>query len=142
MSIHISRLLLCLFLQYCADCEPFLCACRSVIKALIQGVLPGIVLKLFLIFLPAILMFMSKIEGFTAISFLERRAAWKYYIFQLVNVFLGSIIAGAAFEQLNTFIHQPANKYVLLISVLCQMPLHLLFNSSQLENMFFPFSFF
>ncbi|KAG9447631.1 hypothetical protein H6P81_013759 [Aristolochia fimbriata] len=80
------------------------------IKSLIQGVLPGIALKIFLILLPMILMLMSKIEGFTAISILERRSAGKYYIFLLINVFLGSVITGAAFEQLNSFIKQSANQ--------------------------------
>ncbi|EOA33299.1 hypothetical protein CARUB_v10019839mg [Capsella rubella] len=78
-------------------------------KSLIQGFLPGIVLKLFLIFLPTILMIMSKFEGFISISSLERRAAFRYYIFNLVNVFLGSIITGSAFEQLDSFLKQSAN---------------------------------
>lgn len=77
-----------------------------VIKSFIQGFLPGIALKIFLILLPTILMLMSKFEGFISLSSLERRAAGKYYMFLLVNVFLGSIITGAAFEQLKTFIHQ------------------------------------
>ncbi|KAJ7946330.1 Calcium permeable stress-gated cation channel 1 [Quillaja saponaria] len=81
----------------------------SFIKAFIQGFLPGIALKLFLIFLPAILMIMSKFEGFTSLSSLERRSASRYYLFNFVNVFLGSIITGAAFEQLDSFIHQSAS---------------------------------
>ncbi|KAF3953694.1 hypothetical protein CMV_020886 [Castanea mollissima] len=79
------------------------------IKSFIQGFLPGIALKIFLIFLPTILMLMSKFEGFSSISFLERRSATRYYIFQFINVFLGSIITGTAFQQLNNFIHQSAN---------------------------------
>ncbi|XP_010430277.1 PREDICTED: CSC1-like protein At1g62320 [Camelina sativa] len=82
---------------------------KKFMKSLIQGFLPGIVLKLFLIFLPAILMIMSKFEGFVSISSLERRAAFRYYIFNLVNVFLGSIITGSAFEQLDSFLKQSAN---------------------------------
>jgi len=62
---------------------------------------------------------MSKFEGWGSISALERRAASKYYIFNFVNVFLGSIIAGAAFDQLNTFIHQSANQYVVLAKICC-----------------------
>ncbi|CAN1811220.1 Calcium permeable stress-gated cation channel 1 [Linum perenne] len=73
------------------------------IKSVVQGFLPGIALKLFLIFLPTILMIMSKFEGFISVSSLERRAATRFYIFNIINVFLGSIIAGTAFEQLNTF---------------------------------------
>lgn len=87
---------------------------RRTIKSFIQGFLPGIALKIFLILLPSILMFMSKVEGLTSVSSLERRSAFKYYIFLFFNVFLGSIIAGSALEQLKTFLHQSANEYVLL----------------------------
>ncbi|GER48153.1 ERD (early-responsive to dehydration stress)family protein [Striga asiatica] len=60
------------------------------IKSVIQGFLPGIALKIFLIVLPTILMMMAKFEGFLSISSLERRAALRYYIFNFVNVFLVS----------------------------------------------------
>ncbi|KAF5735004.1 hypothetical protein HS088_TW15G00503 [Tripterygium wilfordii] len=76
------------------------------IKSFLQGFLPGLALKIFLYILPTILMIMSKIEGYIAHSMLERRAAAKYYYFMLVNVFLGSIITGTAFEQLHAFLHQ------------------------------------
>ncbi|XP_065878543.1 CSC1-like protein At1g32090 [Euphorbia lathyris] len=76
------------------------------IKSFLQGFLPGLALKIFLHFLPALLMIMSKIEGYIAVSALERRTAAKYYYFMLVNVFLGSIITGTAFEQLDSFLHQ------------------------------------
>ncbi|KAI6674719.1 hypothetical protein NL676_002625 [Syzygium grande] len=79
---------------------------RKGTKSLIQGFLPGIALKIFLIFLPTILMTMSKIEGFASLSSLERRSAGKYHLFVLVNVFLGSIITGTAFQQLKSFLHQ------------------------------------
>ncbi|GAB2298913.1 Protein osca1 [Dionaea muscipula] len=79
-------------------------------KSFITGVLSGIALKLFLMFLPGILMCMSKFEGLTSISSLERRSASKYYLFNLVNVFLGSIITGTAFEQLHSFLNQSPNE--------------------------------
>jgi hypothetical protein len=53
---------------------------------------------------------MSKIEGHVSLSGLDRRTASKYFLFLFVNVFLGSVITGTAFQQLDTFIHQPANK--------------------------------
>lgn len=55
-------------------------------------------------------MLMSKFEGFFSISSLERRSASRYYLFNFVNVFLGSIIAGSAFEQLDSFRKQSANE--------------------------------
>ncbi|XP_022759718.1 CSC1-like protein At4g02900 isoform X1 [Durio zibethinus] len=76
-------------------------------KSVIQGFLPGIALKIFLILLPTILMTMSKIEGFSSLSSLDRRSAGKYHLFILVNVFLGSIITGTALQQLKTFLDQP-----------------------------------
>ncbi|XP_071921404.1 calcium permeable stress-gated cation channel 1-like isoform X2 [Coffea arabica] len=91
------------------------------IKSFIQGFLPGIALKIFLILLPTILMIMSKFEGFLSISGLERRSASRYYIFNIVNVFLGSIIAGTAFQQLNKFIHQSANEIPKTIGVAIPM---------------------
>ncbi|KAI3440887.1 uncharacterized protein J3R85_002917 [Psidium guajava] len=89
----------------------------KVIKSFIQGFLPGIALKIFLIFLPTILMLMSKFEGFMSTSTLERRSATRYYLFQFINVFLGSIITGTAFQQLNNFIHQSANEIPKTIGV-------------------------
>jgi hypothetical protein len=59
-------------------------------------------------------MIMSKFEGFVSLSSLERRSATRYYIFLIINVFLGSILTGAAFDQLNAFINQSANEYVTL----------------------------
>ncbi|KAK3016233.1 hypothetical protein RJ639_006472 [Escallonia herrerae] len=78
----------------------------KVVKSFIQGFLPGIALKIFLILLPMILMTMSKIEGFTSLSSLDRRSAGKYHLFVLVNVFLGSIITGTALQQLKQFLDQ------------------------------------
>lgn len=84
----------------------------EVVKSFIQGVLPGIILKIFLALLPMLLMAMSKIEGYTSLSSLDRRSATKYHIFILVNVFLGSIITGAAFEQLQRFMEKPPSEWV------------------------------
>ncbi|KAA8515545.1 hypothetical protein F0562_018844 [Nyssa sinensis] len=117
------------FVQSIANIEgiekvaPFL---RPIIKikfteSFIQGFLPGIILKLFLIFLPTILMMMSKVEGFISISSLERRSAARYYLFNLVNVFLGSIITGTALEQLKSFIHQSASDIPKTIGVAIPM---------------------
>lgn len=84
--------------------------CRKFIKSFLQGFLPGLALKIFLYILPTVLMIMSKIEGHIAFSTLERKAASKYYYFMLVNVFLGSIVTGTAFEQLHSFLHQSATE--------------------------------
>ncbi|GJN20234.1 hypothetical protein PR202_gb07586 [Eleusine coracana subsp. coracana] len=89
----------------------------QVVKSFLQGFLPGLALKLFLYILPTVLMIMSKVEGYVSLSSLERRTASKYYYFMLVNVFLGSIIAGTAFEQLYYFLHLSPNQIPRTIGV-------------------------
>ncbi|XP_022150164.1 CSC1-like protein At4g02900 [Momordica charantia] len=84
---------------------------KKVIKSVIQGFLPGIALKIFLILLPKILMTMSQIEGFTSLSALDRRSAEKYHLFILVNVFLGSVVTGTAFQQLKKFVDEPSTEF-------------------------------
>ncbi|KAF3785742.1 CSC1-like protein [Nymphaea thermarum] len=94
---------------------------EKAIKSVVQGVLPGIALKIFLILLPSILMTMCRIEGHISLSALERRCAARYYVFIMVNVFLGSIITGSAFEQLNQFMNQSANEIPRTIGVAVPM---------------------
>jgi hypothetical protein len=55
--------------------------CSPGIGQFLQGFLPGLALKLFLMFLPRILMLMSKIEGHISQSQLERVAAGKLFVF-------------------------------------------------------------
>ncbi|EEF29316.1 CSC1-like protein At4g02900 [Ricinus communis] len=87
------------------------------VKSLIQGILPGLALKIFLIVLPIILMIMSKIEGFTSLSSLDRRSAAKYHLFLLVNVFIGSIVTGTAMDQLKAFLNESATEIPKTIGV-------------------------
>ncbi|XP_077235065.1 hyperosmolality-gated Ca2+ permeable channel 1.8-like [Tasmannia lanceolata] len=89
----------------------------KVIKSFLQGFLPGLALKIFLYFLPSNLMFLSKVEGYMSLSSLERKTASKYYYFMLVNVFLGSIVTGTAFQQLHSFLHQSPTKIPRTIGV-------------------------
>lgn len=83
---------------------------KNVVKSFIQGYLPGIILKIFLLLIPMVIMFMSKIEGYTSFSSLERVSARKYHLFILVNVFFVSIIAGTALGQLKKFLNQPPSE--------------------------------
>ncbi|KAL3626062.1 hypothetical protein CASFOL_029611 [Castilleja foliolosa] len=91
------------------------------VKSVVQGYLPGIALKLFTSCLPIILTTMSKLEGHISRSLLEKRTAAKFHFFILVNVFFGSIITGAAFQQLNKFLHQSASQIPKTVGVAMPM---------------------
>ncbi|MFQ6633853.1 hypothetical protein Gotur_012396, partial [Gossypium turneri] len=66
------------------------------IKSFIQGFLPGIALKIFLLFLPTILMMMSKFEGFISLSALERRSAIS--TFSYICLLIYNTVAGLAYD--------------------------------------------
>ncbi|XP_031501861.1 CSC1-like protein At1g32090 [Nymphaea colorata] len=89
----------------------------KVIKSFLQGFLPGFALKIFLFFLPTILTAMSISEGHVSLSKIDTIAAAKHYYFMLVNVFLGSIVSGTAFQQLSSFLHQPPSEIAKTIGV-------------------------
>ncbi|CAA0815522.1 CSC1-like protein [Striga hermonthica] len=91
------------------------------VKAVVQGYLPGIALKIFTAALPTILMIMSKIEGHSSHSAMDRRTAGKFHFFILVNIFFGSIITGAAFQQLDKFLHQPPSEIPKTVGVAIPM---------------------
>ncbi|ONK71592.1 uncharacterized protein A4U43_C04F10280 [Asparagus officinalis] len=83
---------------------------QKVIKSFLQGFLPGLALKIFMCILPKVLMIMSKVEGHFSLSALERRAADLYFYFIVIDVFMGSIVTGTAFEQLKSLLHQPPSQ--------------------------------
>ena len=53
---------------------------------------------------PYISMGLAIAEGFVSSSKIESQAALKYYYFEVVNVFFGSILTGSAFSQLESFL--------------------------------------
>lgn len=81
--------------------------CRGLLKSVIQGFLPGLILKISLAVIPYVLNLMTKFEGHVSYSRIDKYAAAKYFAFMVVNVFLGNVLVGIAFEQLKTFIESP-----------------------------------
>ncbi len=86
--------------------------CRKFITYFIQGFLPGLITTLFLKLLPYVLTILSKFEGHVSLSAIDRYCAIKYYVFVVINVFFGNVIAGSIFEQFKQYIKAPPT-YVL-----------------------------
>ncbi|XP_024516363.1 CSC1-like protein At1g62320 isoform X1 [Selaginella moellendorffii] len=79
---------------------------RKFIKSILQGFLPGLALKIFLLILPSVLMILSKVEGHLSLSKLDRMAAAKHFYFMVFNVFFASVFTGSALQQLKLFLHK------------------------------------
>ena len=78
------------------------------VKAIIEGVLPGIVLLVFLAFLPAIFKCIAaRVEGLETHSALQLSVLRRLCLFGFLNVFLGSIVAGSVFGALKTIVSRP-----------------------------------
>lgn len=81
--------------------------CRNLVKSILQGFLPGLSLKIFLAVLPTVVWYLAVFEGHVSYSRIEKHACINYLLFMLVNVFLGNVVTGSAFEQLKLFIETP-----------------------------------
>jgi hypothetical protein len=88
---------------------------QKFITYFIQGFLPGLITTLFLKLLPYVLSILSKFEGHVSLSAIDRYCAIKYYVFVVINVFFGNVIAGSIFEQFKQYIKSPPT-YILFFS--------------------------
>ncbi|KAG0579805.1 hypothetical protein M758_4G125800 [Ceratodon purpureus] len=73
------------------------------INTVLQAYLPQVALIVFLALLPALLMFLSRLEGIPSQSHLVRAASGKYFYFIIFNVFLGVTLFGTIFSSLAGF---------------------------------------
>eukprot|EP00042_Codosiga_hollandica_P056903 m.832104 g.832104 ORF g.832104 m.832104 type:complete len:786 (+) comp59457_c0_seq5:31-2388(+) len=95
------------FMKTIADSSP-------VVKSIIEGYLPTLILIIFLAILPMILMALTKLQGVWSNSAVIFGAAGKMMLFQVVNVFFASIISGSIFSSLNDVLNEPTSAASLL----------------------------
>eukprot|EP00056_Hartaetosiga_gracilis_P011354 m.171056 g.171056 ORF g.171056 m.171056 type:complete len:928 (-) comp13494_c0_seq3:1563-4346(-) len=75
---------------------------------LIESIVPSLILLLFTSLLPPLMRYLSFLEGHFSISLIERGMIVKLYWFQVVNVFLVSLILGSVIPIINDLRDNPA----------------------------------
>jgi hypothetical protein len=71
--------------------------------------------------LPSVFMSISKLEGLVAFSDVQMRAFSRYFLFQVLNVFLVTTIAGSIFDTIATIVEHPESAFEMLGNSLPRM---------------------
>jgi len=85
-----------------------------VLRALLEGILPGLALMIFLAFLPALVRALAKARGVRTLSGLDAAELRGMFLFAVINVFLGNLLAGSVFSGLKSMVDHPAGIFSLL----------------------------
>ncbi|KAH7660744.1 Calcium-dependent channel 7TM region putative phosphate domain-containing protein [Dioscorea alata] len=75
----------------------------TVVSQVITGYLPSLILHLFLSFVPPIMKLFSTMQGFIALSEIEKSACNKMLWFTIWNIFFANVLAGSISSRLEIF---------------------------------------
>eukprot|EP01134_Creolimax_fragrantissima_P004528 CFRG4528T1 len=89
-----------------------------IVRGILEGVMPTLILTIFLAILPMICRGLTVLEGKETYSALEKGTFEKLYYFYVINVFLGSTITGTASGAIQDLIDDPGSIIDLLAASL------------------------
>eukprot|EP01135_Chromosphaera_perkinsii_P009338 Nk52_evm14s1737 gene=Nk52_evmTU14s1737 len=84
-----------------------ICSWPSFIIDLIQGVLPGILLKVAWVVIPPICRLISFLGGYRTYSKVDRATITKVFYFSVFNIYIVSVIGGSFFREISPIIDDP-----------------------------------
>ncbi|RHN44308.1 putative calcium-dependent channel, 7TM region phosphate [Medicago truncatula] len=76
----------------------------TLVSQVITGYLPIQILQLFLSFVPAIMIFLSSLQGYISWSQIQKSACTKVLWFTIWNIFFANVLSGSALYRLNYFL--------------------------------------
>ncbi|KAG2482060.1 hypothetical protein HYH03_018986 [Edaphochlamys debaryana] len=79
------------------------------VRQILEAVVPGLALKLFLTVVPMLLRAMALHSGARAESAVDFGVVRRYFLFQVIVVFGGNVIAGSFFNQLQRWVSAPGS---------------------------------
>eukprot|EP00955_Chlamydomonas_euryale_P084486 363970-Chlamydomonas_euryale.AAC.17 len=92
-----------------------------VVAQLLQGILPGLALIIFIAMVPFLLRLLMLVSGSISESQTDMGVVSRFFIFQTVVVFFGSVFAGAFFNQITTWINNPGQVISILGTAIPQV---------------------
>ncbi|KAK2994596.1 hypothetical protein RJ640_025650, partial [Escallonia rubra] len=89
----------------------------AIISQVITGYLPSLILKLFLKLVPPVMITLSSIQGYFALSQIEKSACTKVLWFTIWNIFFANVLSGTALYQVNVFLEPKKIPSILAVAV-------------------------
>lgn len=87
------------------------------VSQVITGYLPSLVLQLFLYVVPSIMFMFSSIQGYIALSQIEKSACIKVLWFTIWNIFFANVLSGSALYRVEIFLEPKKIPAVLAVAV-------------------------
>lgn len=91
--------------------------CRAFVSQVITGYLPSLVLQLFLYVVPSIMIMFSSIQGYIAMSQIEKSACIKVLWFTIWNIFFANVLSGSALYRVEIFLEPKNIPAILAVAV-------------------------
>ncbi|KAL3624156.1 CSC1-like protein hyp1 [Castilleja foliolosa] len=89
----------------------------KIISQVITGYLPSLILETFLSVIPPTMIVLSSIQGYIALSQIEKSACIKVLWFTIWNIFFANVLSGSALYRINVFLEPKRIPEVLAVAV-------------------------
>ncbi|XP_058226297.1 CSC1-like protein HYP1 [Rhododendron vialii] len=101
---------------------PFLSGLLSItfVSEVITGYLPSLILQMFQWFVPPVMIMLSSVQGYNALSQIQKSACLKYLWFTIWNIFFANVLSGSALYRVNVFLEPKEIPLVLAEAVPAQ----------------------
>ncbi|KAG2482061.1 hypothetical protein HYH03_018987 [Edaphochlamys debaryana] len=84
------------------------------LKQLFEAIVPSLAMKIFLAIVPMILRFFAYFQGCTSLSEIDFSVVGRYFLFQVIVLFFGNVVAGSFFNQIKQWVEDPASVITVL----------------------------
>lgn len=106
----------------------------------VTGYLPSLILEMFLSLMPPVMLVLSSIQGYIALSQIEKSACIKMLWFTIWNVFFANVLSGSALTMVNVLLEPKRIPELLGVAVPAQVCFIVYCSFSILVSCMFSFS--